>query len=49
MKEIQVRNKATSDDEKTRLKAISRLITKINYSDFAGAAGLAGFAAESVL
>ena len=37
------------EEEKMKSKAISRLITTSNYSDFAGVAGFAGLAAESVL
>jgi len=43
------RIKVMRDEEKMKSKAISRHITTSNYSDFAGDAGLAGFAAESVL
>jgi hypothetical protein len=41
--------KVMRDDAKMKSKVISRHITTSNYSDFAGDAGLAGFAAESVL
>jgi hypothetical protein len=46
---IRTKTKVMRAGEKMKSKAISRLITTSNYSDFAGVAGFAGFAAESVL
>jgi hypothetical protein len=46
---IRTKTKVMRAGEKMKSKAISRLITTSNYSDFAGVAGFAGLAAESVL
>ena len=46
---IRVKTKVMRAGEKMKSKAISRLITTSNYSDFAGVAGFTGVAAESVL
>jgi len=49
MNAIRVRMKTNQSDARKRLKAISRLITTTDLSNYSDLDGVAGFGAESVL